>query len=114
MNVPMHLLSVHVHGPGFTTPYLQPLFNKSCFFPPTGFIAFILTFSFGILFSALANLCKSRDTNWVGGGSSKEDRVDPLLFHPIVRSLCCCVDQIHGMDTKTATEEEDLAQILTK
>ena len=100
--------------PASPPPICSPYLTSLVFFLPTGFIAFILTFTFGILFSALANLCKSRDTNWVGGGSSKEDRVDPLLFHPIVRSLCCCVDQIHGMDTKTATEEEDLAQILTK
>jgi hypothetical protein len=78
-----------------------------------GFLAFFLTFFLSLIFSAIANLFRpSRGSDGkYGGGWS---RVDPLLFHPIVRSLCCCVDQIHGLETKTATEEEDLAQILTK
>ncbi len=87
----------------------------------TGFIAFALTFFLGIVFSALTNLCRPSVTSshgkWVVGSMAEIDEcydVDPLLFHPIVRSLCCCVNQMQRLQTKTATEEEDLAQILTK
>ena len=97
--------------------------NPDCFlsFSPTGFIAFSLTFFLGIIFSSLANLCRPSVTSsqgkWVVGSNVEAEEcyeVDPLLFHPIVRSLCCCVNQMRRLETKTATEEEDLAHILTK
>ena len=69
-----------------------------------------MTFSLGLFFSALTNIFRPSDGKFGGAWST----VDPLLFHPIVRSLCCCVDQVHGFETKTATEEEDLAQIITR
>ncbi len=66
-----------------------------------GVAAFLITLLLGLTFSMMT----------IGDGPFP---IDPLLFHPIVRSLCCCQNFLESAETRDGKNGEDVAKMLNK